>query len=377
MSNFLPRDYPLSTSMSEKITVLLIEDDDVDRQAVHRLAGSSCRFVDAATGLAGLELRRSCEPDCVLLDYCLPDIDGLDLLKRLSPEETPVVMLTGQGNEAVAVSAMKHGAADYLSKQALGKEALRRTIQNAVERIAMQRQILQQQAELQHRAVELQRSNEELHKYAYVVSHDLQEPLRSVRKFCTVLKRNYGQRVDAQGERWMDKIVGGAERMQAMIRDLLAYSRIDLEGRTFSPTDCNQVFDEVIAGLRAAVDEAEASVTRDELPTLPADRSQLCRLFQNLIANALKYRGDKPPVVHVSAHQDGKHWTFTVADNGIGIAPEHHDRIFQMFRRLHSSQAYSGTGIGLALCQRIVQRHGGRIWVQSRPNAGSIFHFTL
>ena len=230
---------------------------------------------------------------------------------------------------------------------------------------------------LKKQAAELERSNLELQQFAYIASHDLQAPLRAIGGFVQLLRDTYSGRMDEQADTWIAHTVAGVERMQTLIRDLLAYSKIESRGRPFEAIDSREVFDQVIEGLEASIRDSNAQVTCSELPTVAGDRSQLLQLLQNLVGNAIKYHGDQPPRVHVSAEKKGSEWVFSVSDNGIGIDPKHYRRIFEIFRRLHTQQVYPGTGIGLAICRRVVQRHGGRIWVESEPGRGSTFVFSL
>jgi PAS domain S-box-containing protein len=240
-----------------------------------------------------------------------------------------------------------------------------------------------------HRAnADLARSNTELERFAYVASHDLQEPLRMVASFVQLLGERYRGQLDADADEFIGFAVDGAKRMQTLINDLLEYSRVGTRGEPLQPTDANVALDDALWNLDLAISEAGATVTHDPLPTVLADPVQLAQLFQNLISNAIKFHGAQPPVVHVSARQTfevsetskvsgAQVWQFAVRDNGIGIAPQDHERIFGIFQRLHTREAYAGTGIGLAVCQRIVERHGGRIWVESQLGQGTTFYFTL
>jgi len=231
--------------------------------------------------------------------------------------------------------------------------------------------------ELERTAAELARSNDELQQFAYVASHDLQEPLRMVSSYCQLLKRRYQGKLDAAADEFIDYAVDGAARMEKLISDLLAYSRISTRGQPFKPTPTEAVLERVLANLRLAIQEAGARITHDPLPVVSADDSQLVQLLQNLISNAIKFHSPDTPRVHIAAEPRGASWSFSVRDNGIGIEPRHLQRIFGVFERLHPSTEYSGTGIGLAICRRIVQRHGGRLWVESEPGRGSVFIFTL
>jgi len=224
---------------------------------------------------------------------------------------------------------------------------------------------------------DLKRSNEELQQFAYVASHDLQEPLRAVASFTQLLSERYKGKLDKDADEFIAFAVGGANRMQTLINDLLSYSRLETRGKPPEPTDSHDALGRALANLGTAIRESGALVTNDDLPMVKADEGQLVQLFQNLIGNAIKFRGQEPPRVHISAVSKGNEWLFSVRDNGIGIAQEYQERIFTIFQRLHSREEYPGTGIGLALCKRIVERQGGTIRVESEPGSGSTFLFTL
>lgn len=230
---------------------------------------------------------------------------------------------------------------------------------------------------LETQAKELARSNQELEQFAHIASHDLQEPLRMVSSYTTLLERRYKDKLDSDANEFIGYAVDGAKRMQTQINDLLAYSRITTQANSLESTDCSSIFDTAMANLVVSIAKNGATVTRDPLPTLHTDASQLVSVFQNLIANGIKYHGDQPPTVHVSAVASEEDWLFSIKDNGIGIEGEFADRIFDIFQRLHSKSEYSGTGIGLAICKKVIERHGGRIWVESEPPNGSTFFFTL
>jgi PAS domain S-box-containing protein len=260
--------------------------------------------------------------------------------------------------------------------------------------------------ELKQREEDLARSNKELEQFAYAASHDLQEPLRMVKSYVQLLARRYKGRLATEADEFIEFALDGATRMQRLINDLLTYSRVGTRGKEFEPTNCGRILEQVLNNLEVIIEENNAVVTFDPLPTLMADQVQLGQLFQNLIVNAIKFHGEEPPRIHISAKpiaefgiQNGElnselqmarlsspksqlselkeGWVFSVSDNGIGIAPEHTDRIFIIFQRLHSREEYPGTGIGLAICKKIVERHGGRIWVESEPGKGATFYFTI
>jgi signal transduction histidine kinase len=230
---------------------------------------------------------------------------------------------------------------------------------------------------LKRTLVDLERSNKELEQFAYVASHDLQEPLRMVSSYTQLLERRYKDKLDNDAQEFISYAVDGANRMQRLIQDLLSFSRVSTKGKPFTPTDCNIVLGQARTNLNVVISENNALVTNDELPTVMADEMQLLEVFQNLIGNAIKFRNKELPHVQVSAEKDKDAWVFSVRDNGKGIDPQYYDRIFVMFQRLHGKEEYPGTGIGLAICKRIVERHGGRIWVESEPGNGSTFYFTI
>jgi PAS domain S-box-containing protein len=231
--------------------------------------------------------------------------------------------------------------------------------------------------ELEQTLAALKHSNTELQNFAYVASHDLQEPLRMVSSFTQLLAKRYQGRLDEDADEFIGYAVEGANRMQRLINDLLEYSRVTTRGWPFVPTDTGVVFEQATTNLRLAIEESRAAVTCDPLPPVLADDMQMVQLFQNLIANAVKFRGREPPQVHVSARQEREEWVFSVRDNGIGIEPQYFDQVFVIFQRLHSREDYPGSGAGLAVCKNIVERHGGRIWVESELGKGSTFYFTI
>jgi light-regulated signal transduction histidine kinase (bacteriophytochrome) len=237
---------------------------------------------------------------------------------------------------------------------------------------------LEAERELREKTDALARSNADLEQFAYVASHDLQEPLRMVSSYVQLFEKRYAGQVDAQADKYIRYAVEGAKRMQSLIGGLLEYSRVGRLDEPFGAVNTNAALDQALSNLRSAIEEAHASITRGPLPTLTGNAGRIAQVFQNLIGNALKFRHPEQPVtVHVSAVPKATEWLFTIEDNGIGIDSQYLDRIFVIFQRLHTRAEYPGTGIGLSICKKVVERHGGRIWVESRVGEGSRFHFTF
>lgn len=263
-----------------------------------------------------------------------------------------------------------------LRKQA--EETLRRANEE------LERRVSERTAELAGRAEELarakdalERSNLDLQQFAYIASHDLQTPLRNISGFAQLLKRTYSGKFEPVADDWLDRIVNGAQRMHVLVQDLLAFSRVDSAARPFDAVALNAVFDDVVSWLEPTIKDAGATVTREDLPVVLGDSNQLAQVLQNLIGNGILYRREVPPQVHVSARAEAGGWVVSIRDNGIGIDPRHHEKIFEIFQRLHTQREYPGTGIGLAICRRVINRHRGRIWIESSPGQGSVFHISL
>ena len=288
--------------------------------------------------------------------------------------------LVGCGGFALTglLGAFLFAASDYTSR--IEETVASRTTELSRANEHLEREVLvRRRAEeaLSSQAQELSRSNEELQRFAHVASHDLREPLRAVSGFCQLLKQQLQGKLDDNCQAYVQHILDGSKRMQSLLDGLLAYSRVNTHGQPLQEFSSQQAFDSALANLHVAVQESGAVVTHGQLPVVAADPPQLMQLFQNLIGNAIKYRGSEKPQVHVDAVRDKESWVFSVTDTGIGIDAKHRDRIFIILQRLHTRNEYEGTGIGLAVCKRIVDRHGGRIWVEPGPGEGSIFRFSL
>jgi signal transduction histidine kinase len=387
-------------------------------------------------GQMALRACNSHPPDLILLDIMMPQMNGYEVCQHLKLDaktrDIPVIFISAKDEVFDKVNAFTVGGVDYISKPFQFEEVLARIeshltlrkLQNqlkeqnillqqeissrlAVEKDLQEKNLILQKEISSRRAVEkalqeqnlllqqeifnrecaesallkshqeLARYNAELEQFAYVASHDLQAPLATIASYAQLLEKRSKDKLDSQANKFIGNIVYGCMRMQNLIDDLLEYSRFGRSDKLLQQTDCNQVFEQAIANLQGVIRDTEAVVCSSELPVVHGEISQLVQLFQNLVGNAIKYRQDAPPVVSVSACKHQDHWLFSVSDNGIGIAQQHQERIFKIFQRLHTQKEYSGTGIGLAICQKIVQRHGGRIWVESEPGQGSTFRFTL
>jgi len=279
------------------------------------------------------------------------------------------------------ITERNRAAQELLQAQAdLEKRVKQRTKEVSKSNAALRREIKQgtkMQEMLTRHAVELRRSNAELEQFAYVASHDLKEPLRMVTSYLELIERRYKEKLDKDADEFIGFAVDGAERMRNQIDGLLAYSRVGTGPASFEPVDCETLLDRAVKDLARVVTETGAKITHNRLPTVKADAIQLTQLFENLIANAIKFCNGATPEVQISAKRKPGEWQFAVRDNGIGIEPQYAERIFVLFQRLHNRSKYPGTGIGLAICKKIVERHGGRIWVESQPGKGSTFYFTV
>jgi light-regulated signal transduction histidine kinase (bacteriophytochrome) len=224
---------------------------------------------------------------------------------------------------------------------------------------------------------ELERSNAELEQFAYVSSHDLQEPLRMISSYLQLLQRRYQGNIDEKADKYIYYAVDGAARMQTLINDLLEFSRVTTRASEPEPTDSEFVLNQVLSNLDLYIKENRATVSYGSLPKVIADSTQLAQVFQNLIINGLKFHSEETPIINICAEKKAKEWVFSVQDNGIGIDPQYSEKIFEVFKRLHNKEAYPGTGIGLAVCKKIIERHSGRIWIKSELGKGSTFYFTL
>jgi signal transduction histidine kinase len=363
-------------------SILMVDDSPANLLALTvALEPLGQRLVTAASGEEALACAAREDFAVVLLDVHMPILDGFETAARLKALErsrhTPIIFLTARDDSvAVVAQAYREGGVDFLSKP-LDLDIVRSKVRVFVELFVVAQRAERAERIAAERMKELVRSNNELEQFVYVASHDLQEPLRMVGSYTQLLARRYKGQLDADADEFIAFAVDGVVRMQNLINDLLAYARVGSPGDEMQVLDSGVVLDKAISNLEGAIRDARATISRTAMPVVRADAAQLTQLFQNLISNALKFRRDEPPNVAVSAEREGASWHFAVRDEGIGIDPAYFDRIFVIFQRLHARDRYPGTGIGLAICKKIVERHRGAIWVESAVGAGSTFHFTL
>lgn len=363
-----------------QLRAVLVEDNRLDAELVLRALrkdGYEVSAVIVQDEAGFVEALRTQSPEVILADYNLPNWTGMEVLNVLRRQELdiPMILVSGALGDVTAVECIRQGVTDYVLKDGLARlaEVIRRALREKHER-SLRRQM---EEDLAKKVEELARSNADLEQFAYVASHDLQEPLRMVAAYTQLLSERYRGKLDANADKFIGYASEGALRMQVLIQDLLAFSRVGRVNSAYTKVDCNAVVEEVRQTLASAIAESAAIVAHADLPTIWVDRTQMMQLFQNLVGNAIKFRGKEAPEIFVHAEKAGQYWLFSVTDNGIGIAPEYAENIFVVFQRLHARTEYPGNGIGLAICKKIVERSGGRIWVESQPGSGSTFKFSM
>jgi len=332
------------------------------RDGIVILQGGVMKFVNTAS----LEI----------VGYTPEELLGIDFLKMVTPEDREMVMRRYAdrmaGKEVPSIYEMALIRKDGITVPV----EVNATFINYEGRPA-DLVVIRDITERKRAEEELRRSNQELEHFAYIASHDLQEPLRMVSSYTQLLAQRYKDKLDADADEFIHYVEDGVSRMRALINGLLVYSRVGTSGAAFELTDCEAAFDCALTNLQVAVDGSGAVITHHPLPVVMADASQLTQVFQNLIGNAIKFCSQELPRIHVAAEPRGNEWLFSIRDNGIGIDPQYHDRIFDMSQRLHSRTEYPGSGVGLAICDKVVKRHGGRIWVESQTGKGATFYFTI
>lgn len=362
------------------LEVLIIEDSVADSELILReLRRTGFDASGTVVRTAG-EFRESLTkvlPDVILADYNLGEWRGMDALEILRQKslQIPLILVSGALGDETAVECIKQGASDYVLKDKLGRlpHAINRALQE--KRLRFERQ--EADEKLSRKVEQLARSNRDLEQFAYVASHDLQEPLRMVSAYTQLLGERYRGKLDEQADKYIHYAIDGATRMQDLIHDLLRFSRVGREEMAFQTTDCNIVVRQAINNLQASIHETASTVSCKRLPVLMANGPQLEQVFQNLISNAIKFRDGAVPFIEISAESKDNSWIFSVSDNGIGIAPEHADVIFSIFQRLHTRIEYSGNGIGLSICKKIIEQHGGKIWLGNHSGPGCTFNFSI
>jgi signal transduction histidine kinase len=370
----------VSTQIKQKLELLIIEDSVADSELILRELrrtgfDTSCHVVQTASDFQA-RLKEAL-PDIILADYNLGQWRGMDALEMLRQNrlDIPLILVSGTLGDETAVECIKQGATDYVLKDKLGRlpSAIHRALQE--KRLRFERR--EAEETLANKVEELARSNRDLEQFAYVASHDLQEPLRMVAAYTQLLGERYRGKLDELADKYIHYAIDGATRMQGLIHDLLRFSRVGREEMVFQSTDCNAVVEQALKNLQVSIDESGATVTYPRLPTLMANGPQLEQVFQNLIGNAIKFRNGAILVIEIAAEWRNGDWIFSVSDNGIGIAPEHSEVIFSIFQRLHTRAEYSGNGIGLSICKKIVEQHGGKIWLGNHSGSGCTFNFSI
>lgn len=354
---------------------ILLIDDDADSRALVRLVLRQelprLALVEVADAVSFAEAFGRADFELVILDPRLPWADGLAVLHALKGRwpDLPVLLLTDRGGEELGVRAAKLGADDFLLKNPGGFVNLPLAVLGTLEQ-ARSRTLAPPAEEAPKGS-----SDSDFQQLAAMAAHELREPLRMVERYTRILAEDYRGRLDGQADELLGFAHEGARRLQDLVDGLLVFSRLDASGRPFQRVESTALLDRVLADLGPAIEESGALITHDPLPVIEADPGQIVQLLRNLLGNALKFRGDDPPRVHLSATRLRGEWVFAVQDNGIGMDPEEANTIFNLFARLRPE--VPGSGIGLAVCRKIVERHGGRIWVESQPGQGSTFFFTL
>ncbi len=365
--------------MGKELHVLMLEDNPLDAELMERelkRGGLMFRSLRVETKDTFVKEITDFAPDIIFADYRLPSFDGLSALSIAHEKnpDIPVIFVTGALGEEMAVEVMKKGATDYVLKDRM--ERLAPAVERALREVKERTERKLAQEKLAKLVESLKMTNEELEQFARITSHDLQEPLRMVTNYLSLLESQYKNRLDHEACEYIDFALHGARKMQSLIDYLVQYSRISTRGKPFEMTDCRVVFDSAISEISTLIRENGAIITQDTLPVVFGDGSQLGRIFSNLVSNAIKFRREEAPHIHIGVERKETEWVLSVKDNGIGFDMEHTIYLFKMFQRLHGAK-YPGAGMGLAICKKIVERHGGRIWAESEPGKGSTFFFTL
>lgn len=348
---------------------LIIDDSPADARVLQAMLkqafGDDYQAIHVLNGSEGCQQLENQPFDCVFLDYLLEDSDGWEVLRnaREAGHDVPIIAISGAGSEQVAVEGLKQGAQDYLVKDSLTADSIRRAVNNSMERVKLSRELAQRQ--------------QELRDFAHMAAHDLQAPLRRIAQLSEFLKEDLEGSLDDSTASNLQLIGTNALRLQALVQGLIEFAKYGSIEHNFVPISLENIRDAALYNLELQIQDAHAKVHSDPLPQVLGDEVTLTSLMQNLISNGIKFRGEANPEIHIRAKRDGNMWQISISDNGIGIAAKDIDRLFVPFRRLHAQREYEGSGIGLATCRRIVDQHGGSIWVESESGQGSTFHFTI
>lgn len=359
------------------MNVLVVDDDKVDRITVRELLSDGFSIFEAESQLQAQELLNTHHVDCVLLDYLIPGTDSIGLLKEFAQQNLPVIMLTGEGNEHVAVSAMKHGAQDYINKRNLSTELLSRTVNNAVDTIALKRALNEKQAELvftndelKSKVAELERLNTDLENLIHMVAHDLREPLRNLSSFSDLLRNELGTGISLRSREYLDFLKGNARRLAALIDSVRALTRVVYAKIAPEQVDLNLLLNDILKEFAKPITDRSVVIKYRSLPVITGLPPLLKELLRNLIANALQYGAQEELVIEICADVQGSATTLTVRNNGEPIEEQHLNKVFIPFYRISTIRDERSPGMGLTLCRKIVERHGGRIWIESSPEMG-------
>lgn len=365
--------------MNKPVSILLVEDSALDAEltlAHLHSAGIEYSVTRVDNKPDFLDSLTSHTPDLILCDFSLPEFDGLLALElaQQSCPDVPFLFVSGAMGEEVAVDMLKRGATDYILKQRL--ERLGPSVRRALSESRQTIRRREAEEEVLRKARELMVLNGDLEQFAYAASHDLQEPLRTISIFSKMLATKYRGVLDQQANEYLDYIESAAQHMSALLEDLLRYAKIPIPERNEEETDLNAVLSQTLFLFQVSIAESRGVITHDPLPKIRVNASQMGLVFQNLIGNALKYRSEEPPRIHISSELRNDQWIISVTDNGIGFDQAYSEQIFGLFKRLNRRDS-AGTGLGLAICKRVVEVHGGRIWAESGVGNGSVFHFSV
>ena len=393
--------------------ILIVDDNPSNLKMLYTyLKQAGFEVLVADDGITGIEVVENSQPELILLDVMMPGIDGFEVCRRLKANPNsrgiPILFLTALSETVNKIKGFEVGGVDYITQPTENEEVVARVRTHLI-MTRMRHKLQQQNASLQaeierrkqverelnssrnqlqasnenleqtvaNRTAELSDSNQDLEQFAYIASHDLRQPLRKIRMCTEYLADDYAHCFDEQAESYIGYITKSIDRMYLLIDDLLAYSRVGRQEKSYVPIALNSVVEDCLSDLSITIEEKQAVVNYSNLPEIDGNLREIRQLFQNLLVNALKFSADRSPKINITATQQDNAWLFAVADNGIGFDSSYSDKIFQMFQRLHPSSDYEGTGIGLAICQKVVSGHGGKIWVESQPNQGSTFYFTI